>query len=108
MIPMALMLSFLSDPPATLAAVRLEAENDRPVVRAMLSAPVAARVERDGRDLFLVLPAAHPAAGLALPGPVAEIESVSIEDGRTAYACASGWRACCPIPSARTAPSSPS
>ena len=80
MIPMALLLSFLSDPPATLAAVRLEAENDRPVVRAMLSAPVAARVERDGRDLFLVLPAAHPAAGLALPGPVAEIESVSIED----------------------------
>jgi hypothetical protein len=80
MIPMALMLSFLADPPVTLVAVRLEAEDDRPVVRAVVSAPVPARVERDGRDLFLILPAAHPAAGLALPGPVAEIESVSIED----------------------------
>jgi len=80
MIPMALMLSFLSDPPVTLAAVRLEAENDRPVVRAVVSAPVAARVEQDGRNLFLVLPAVHPAAGLELPGPVAEIEALSIED----------------------------
>ncbi|HET6898104.1 MAG TPA: hypothetical protein VFK70_07145, partial [Vicinamibacteria bacterium] len=77
---MALLLSSLSDPPVTLAAVRLEAENDRPVVRVLLSAPVAARVEQDGRDLFLVLPATHPLPGLPLPAPVAEIESVSIED----------------------------
>ena len=80
MIPMVLLLSALSDPPVTLSAVRLEAENDRPVVRAVVSAPVAARVERDGRDLFLVLPSAHPAPGLDVPVPVAEIQAVSIQE----------------------------
>ena len=80
MIPMAFILSALSDPPVTLSAVRLEAENDRPVVRVVVSAPVPARVERDGRDLFLVLPGAHPTAGLGLPGAVAEIQSLSLEN----------------------------
>jgi hypothetical protein len=80
MIPMVLFLSALSDSPVTLSAVRVEAESDRPVVRAVVSAPVPARVERDGRDLFLVLPGAHPAPGLELPVPVAEVQSLSVEE----------------------------
>jgi hypothetical protein len=80
MIAMALVLLAAADPPVMLSAVRLEAESGRPVVQAVLSGPVRARVERDGRDLVLVLPGARAADSVVLPGPVAEILSLSLED----------------------------
>jgi hypothetical protein len=79
MMAMALILMAVSDPPVILTAVRLEADGDRPVVRAVVTGPVPARVERDGRDLVLVLPGARAAEGLALPTAVAEVDSLSLE-----------------------------
>ena len=80
MMSMALILLAVSDPPVLLSAVRLEAESDRPVVRAVVTGPVLARVERDGRDLILVLPGARAADGLVLPQGVAEVDSLSLEE----------------------------
>jgi len=74
-----LVLLQLSASPVTVSSVRLEAENDRPVLRAAVSGPVLARVERDGRDLLLVLPGARAAVGLVLPEPVAEIQALTLE-----------------------------
>jgi len=79
MMAMALILMAVSDPPVILTAVRLEAEGDRPVVRAMVTGPVPARVEKDGRDLVLVLPGVRAAEGLVLPTAVAEVDSLSLE-----------------------------
>ena len=80
MMAMALILLAASDPKVILTAVRLEADGDRPVVRAVVTGPVPARVEKDGRDLVLLLPGARAAEGLVLPTAVAEIDSVSLED----------------------------
>jgi hypothetical protein len=80
MMAMALILMAASDPKVLLTAVRLEADGDRPVVRAVVTGPVPARVEKDGRDLVLLLPGARAAEGLVLPTAVAEIDSLSVED----------------------------
>jgi hypothetical protein len=80
MMAMALILMAASDPKVILTAVRLEADGDRPVVRAVVTGPVPARVEKDGRDLVLLLPGARAAEGLVLPTAVAEIDSLSLED----------------------------
>ncbi len=82
MIAMALLLLALPDPPPTVTAVRLEAEGGRPLVRVAVSGAVAARVDREGRDLVLVFPGAHLAPGLVLPGPLAEIQSFRGEETR--------------------------
>jgi hypothetical protein len=79
MMAMALILLAVADPPVILSAVRLEAEGDRPVVRAVVTGPVPARVERDGRDLILVLPGARAADGLVLPQAVAEVVALALE-----------------------------
>jgi hypothetical protein len=79
MMAIAVVLMAASDLPVTLSAVRLEAQEGRPVVRAVVSGPVRARVEGAGRDVVLVLAGARPADGLLLPEPVAEIQSLAVE-----------------------------
>ncbi|HYU43198.1 MAG TPA: outer membrane beta-barrel protein [Vicinamibacteria bacterium] len=79
---MATALLAASEATVTLTAVRLEAENGRPIVRAVVSGPTPARVERSGRDLLLVLPGAHPRPGLLLPFPNAGIAELTLKDGR--------------------------
>lgn len=79
MMTIALMLMAASDPSSTLSAVRLEAQDGRPVVRALVSGPVLARVEGQGRDLVLILDGVRAPEGLALPSPVAEVQSLVLE-----------------------------
>ena len=79
MMAIAVVLMAASDLSVTLSAVRLEAQDGRPVVRAVVSGPVRARVEGTGRDLVLVLAGARAADGLLLPEPVAEIQSLAVE-----------------------------
>jgi hypothetical protein len=80
MIAMAMILLAAAEGALTVTAVRLGAEGDGLVVRVAVSGPVAARVERDGRELLLILPGARPAAGMVLPEPVAEIQSLAVEE----------------------------
>lgn len=80
MIAMAVILLAGADATLTLSTVRLEAQGDGLVVRVALSGPVAARVERDGRALLLILPGTRLPAGLVLPEPVAEIQSLGVEE----------------------------
>jgi hypothetical protein len=82
MIAMATALLAASEATVTLSAVRLEAKNGRPIVRAVVSGPTPARVERSGRDLVLVLPGAHPRPGLLLPFPNAGIAELTLKDSR--------------------------
>ena len=82
MIAMATAVLAASEATVTLSAVRLEAENSRPIVRAVVSGPTPARVERSGRDLVLVLPGAHPRPGLLLPFPNAGIAELTLRDSR--------------------------
>ena len=82
MIAMATALLGAYEATATLSAVRLEAENGRPIVRAVVSGQTPARVERSGRDLVLVLPGAHPRAGLLLPFPNAGVAELTLKDSR--------------------------
>jgi hypothetical protein len=82
MIAMATALLAASEATVTLSAVRLEAVNGRPIVRAVVSGPTPARVERSGRDLLLVLPGAHPRPGLLLPFPNAGIAELTLKDSR--------------------------
>jgi hypothetical protein len=82
MIAMATALLGAYEATVTVSAVRLEAENGRPIVRAVVSGQTPARVERSGRDLVLVLPGAHPRAGLLLPFPNAGIAELTLKDGR--------------------------
>jgi hypothetical protein len=79
MMAIAVVLMAAADLSVTLSAVRLEAQDGRPVVRAVVSGPVRARVEGTGRDLVLVIAGARPADGLLLPEPVAEIQSLAVE-----------------------------
>ena len=51
-------------------------------MRVALSGPVRARVERDGRDLLLILPGARAAAGLVLPEPVARSSRSPLDEAR--------------------------
>ena len=82
MIAMATALLGAYEATVTLSAVRLEAENGRPIVRAVVSGQTPARVERSGRDLVLVLPGAHPRAGLLLPFPNAGVAELTLKDSR--------------------------
>ncbi len=82
MIAMATALLAASEATVTLSAVRLEAVKGRPIVRAVVSGPTPARVERSGRDLLLVLPGAHPRPGLLLPFPNAGIAKLTLKDSR--------------------------
>jgi hypothetical protein len=82
MIAMATALLGAYEATVSLSAVRLEAENGRPIVRAVVSGPTPARVERSGRDLVLVLPGAHPRAGLLLPFPNAGVAELTLKDSR--------------------------
>ena len=82
MIAMATALLAASEATVTLSAVRLEAVNGRPIVRAVVSGPTPARVERSGRDLLLVLPGVHPRPGLLLPFPNAGIVELTLKDSR--------------------------
>jgi hypothetical protein len=75
---MALLLA-MAEAAVNVSAVRLEAEGDRMAVRVAVSGPVTARVEREGRDLVIVLPGTGADAGLVLPEPVAEIQSLAVE-----------------------------
>jgi hypothetical protein len=79
MIAMALLLLAMAEGTVNVSAVRIEAEGDGLVLRVALSGPVTARVEREGRDLVVVLPGASPAPGLVLPEAVAEIQSLAVE-----------------------------
>lgn len=79
MMAIAVVLMAASDLSVTLSAVRLEAQDGRPVVRAVVSGPVRARAEGAGRDVVLVLAGARAADGLLLPDPVAEIQSLAVE-----------------------------
>jgi hypothetical protein len=82
MIAMATALLAASEATVTLSAVRLEAVNGRPIVRAVVSGPTSARVERSGRDLVLVLPGARPRPGLLLPFPNAGVAELTLKDSR--------------------------
>jgi hypothetical protein len=82
MIAMATALLAASEATVTLSAVRLEAVNGRPIVRAVVSGPTPARVERSGRDLVLVLPGARPRPGLLLPFPNAGVAELTLKDSR--------------------------
>ena len=82
MMAMATALLAASEATVTLSAVRLEAKDGRPIVRAVVSGPTPARVERSGRDLVLVLPGAHPRPGLLLPFPNAGIAELTLKDSR--------------------------
>lgn len=79
MIAMVVLLLALAEGSVDISAVRIEAEGEGLVVRLALSGPVTARVEREGRDLVVVLPGARPAPGLVLPEAVAEIQSLAVE-----------------------------
>jgi len=77
---LALVLFLLAEAPSTVTAVRIEAEGDRPVVRVAVSGHVEPRVSRVGSELVLVLAGAHLLPALALPGPLAEIQSLTAEE----------------------------
>jgi hypothetical protein len=80
MMALGLMLVALSDARvALITAVRLEAEDDRAVVRIVVSGPIgAARMQRDGGDLVVLVPGAQAAPGLAVPAPVAEVQALAL------------------------------
>ena len=73
------LLLALAEGAVEVSAVRIEAEGEGLVVRLALSGTVTARVEREGRDLVVILPGARPAPGFVLPAAVAEIQSLAVE-----------------------------
>jgi len=80
MTALALVLLALADAPAVITAIRIEAESDRPVVRVAVSGHVEARVTRVASELVLMFPGAHLLPALAVPGPLAEIRSITAEE----------------------------
>jgi hypothetical protein len=79
MMAMGMLIVALADA-STLSAVRLESEDGRAVVRLVTTGLVTPHVDKDGRDIVVILPGAHPARTLVLPEPVAEIEALTLED----------------------------
>jgi hypothetical protein len=84
MIAMMVVLVAMAEGSVNVSSVRIEAEGEGLVVRVSLSGPVAPRLEREGRDLVVVLPGARPAPDLVLPEAVAEIQSLAVETSEQA------------------------